>query len=139
MTLMRELMINFAVITVFVVFIEQIYHLMKWDQRPPWMYKVFAGLVNGFLCIALLNFSVHIDTNVTFNFRGVGLMLSAYSGGFVSVMISFILSCIGRNIVEGGMPFPQVIIGFLALTGASIIFTKAKTFWGKWLYGVSFF
>jgi two-component system sensor histidine kinase/response regulator len=137
--LLRDLIVNFAIITVFIVLVEQFFLVMHLDQRPTWLYKVYTGLAHGALVIVLLNFTVHMDPHVSFNFRGVGLLLSAFMGGFVSILISFVCLWGYKLITEGSIELTQFVIGLAAITGTAIIFAKARSFWKKWLYGQSFF
>ncbi|GGA12739.1 hypothetical protein GCM10008018_67200 [Paenibacillus marchantiophytorum] len=136
---MRDLITNFAIITVFVIFVEQFFIITKLDQKPSWYYKVFVGLSHGVLIVVLLNFGVQISDHVSMNFRGVGLLLSAYLGGFVSLSITFAFLWIGRFLLEGSIEIPQLLIGIVAIVGTGIIFRRTKSYWMKWLYGETFF
>ncbi|WP_141692527.1 response regulator [Paenibacillus pectinilyticus] len=133
------MIINFALITVFVVFVEQIFLLTKLDQQPTWLFKVYSGLVHGALVILLMRFSVSVDPHVSLNFRGIGLLLSVYMGGFLSILITFVCLWVSRFIFEGAIDLPLLIIGLAAVSGTAIIFARTRSFWLKWLYGVTFF
>lgn len=138
-TLLRDLIINFALITVFVVFVEHFFLLMKLDQKPTWLNKVYIGLAHGALVVVLMNFSIQMDPQVSLNFRGVGYLLAAYMGGIFSLFITFVCVWVGRFIVEGTISVPLLLIGIVAITGMGIIFAKISSYWPKWLYGSTFF
>ncbi|MDQ0891346.1 two-component system sensor histidine kinase/response regulator [Paenibacillus sp. V4I9] len=137
--LLHALITNFAIITIFVLFVEQLSITMKLNQKPTWLYKVFIGLSHGMLVFVLLHFSVHVDDHVIINFRGVALLLSTYLGGFFSLSITFVCLWIGRYIFEGYIEIPQLIFGMVAVTGTSIIFARTRSYWLKWLYGGAIF
>ncbi|MFC5449617.1 response regulator [Paenibacillus aestuarii] len=137
--LLQGLLINFAIITVFVLFVEQFLIHTELDAKLSWRRKVVVGLAHGILALILLNFSVLIDDHVQMNFRGVGLLLSAFLGGPLSLVISFVMMWTGRFIIEGSQELPQLVIGFVSLTGVCLIFAKVQSYWKKWLYGLSFF
>lgn len=134
-TLLHALITNFAIITIFVLFVEQLSITMKLNQKPAWLNKVFIGLSCGTLVFVLLHFSVHVDDHVIINFCGVALLLSIYLGGFVSLSITFVCLWIGRYIFEGNIEIPQLIFGMIAATGTSIIFARSRSYWLKWLLG----
>ncbi|NQX68582.1 response regulator [Paenibacillus alba] len=130
---------NFAIITVFVIFVEQFFIITKLDQKPSWLYKIFVGISHGILIVILLNFGVNISDHISLNFRGVGLLLSAYLGGFVSLSITFIFLWTGRFLMEGSVQIPQLLIGIVAIVGTGFIFRRTRSYWLKWLYGEAFF
>ncbi|OPH54775.1 hypothetical protein BC351_30465 [Paenibacillus ferrarius] len=137
--MLRDLITNFAIITVFVIFVEQFFIITKLDQKPSWFYKIFVGISHGILIVILLNFGVHIDDHISLNFRGVGLLLSAYLGGFVSLSITFVFLWVGRFLMEGSVQIPQMLIGIVAILGTGFIFRRTSSYWLKWLYGEAFF
>lgn len=133
--LLHALITNFAIITIFVLFVEQLSITMKLNQKPAWLYKGFIGLSYGMLVFVLLHFSVHVDDHVIINFRGVALLLSIYLGGYISLSITFVCLWIGRYIFEGNIEIPQLIFGMIAVAGTSVIFARTRSYWLKWLYG----
>ncbi|MEC0226126.1 response regulator [Paenibacillus alba] len=137
--MLRDLITNFAIITVFVIFVEQFFIITKLDQKPSWLYKIFVGISHGILIVILLNFGVNISDHISLNFRGVGLLLSAYLGGFVSLSITFIFLWTGRFLMEGSVQIPQLLIGIVAIVGTGFIFRRTRSYWLKWLYGEAFF
>ena len=137
--MLRDLITNFAIITVFVIFVEQFFIITKLDQKPSWLYKIFVGISHGILIVILLNFGVNISDHISLNFRGVGLLLSAYLGGFVSLSITFIFLWTGRFLMEGSVQIPQLLIGIVAIVGTGFIFQRTRSYWLKWLYGEAFF
>lgn len=137
--LLRDLIVNFALITVFVVVVEHFFLVMKLDQRPTWLHKVYIGLAHGALVVILMNFSIQMAPQVSLNFRGVGLLLAAYMGGIVSLFITFACVWIARFVVEGAISLPLLFIGLAAITGTGIIFAQVKTYWMRWLYASTFF
>lgn len=139
MLMLRDLITNFAIITVFVIFVEQFFIITKLDQKPSWLYKIFVGISHGILIVILLNFGVNISDHISLNFRGVGLLLSAYLGGFVSLSITFIFLWTGRFLMEGSVQIPQLLIGIVAIVGTGFIFRRTRSYWLKWLYGEAFF
>ncbi|CAN7746717.1 response regulator [Paenibacillus sp. LjRoot153] len=138
-TLLRDLIINFALITVFVGFVEHFFLLMKLDQRPTWLNKVYIGLAHGVLVVVLMNFRIQMEPQVSLNFPGVGLLLAANMGGMISLFITFISLWVGRFIMESTISLPQLLIGVAAITGTGILFAKINSYWKKWLYGSTFF
>lgn len=137
--LLRDLIVNFALITVFVVVVEHFFLVMKLDQRPTWLHKVYIGLAHCALGVVLMNFSIQMAPQVSLNFRGVGLLLAAYMGGMLSLFITFACLWIGRFVVEGAISLPLLLIGLAAITGTGIIFAQVKAYWMRWLYGSTFF
>ncbi|KRE99860.1 hypothetical protein ASG89_27435 [Paenibacillus sp. Soil766] len=138
-TLLRYLIINFALITVFVGFVEHFLLLMKLDQRPAWLNKVYIGLAHGVLVVVLMNFTIQMEPQVSLNFPGVGLLLAANMGGMISLFITFSSLWLGKFIMEGTISLPQLLIGLAAITGTGILFAKINAYWKKWLYGSTFF
>ncbi len=110
--LLRDLIINFALITVFVVFVEHFFLLMKLDQKPTWLNKVYIGLAHGALVLVLMNFSIQIDPQVSLNFRGVGLVVGCLYGRH-PFLIHYLCLCMDgtRFIVEGTISLPLILIG----------------------------
>ncbi|CAN7224529.1 response regulator [Paenibacillus sp. LjRoot56] len=137
--LLRDLIVNFALITVFVVVVEHFLLVMKLDQRPTWLHKVYIGLAHGALVVVLMNFSIQMAPQVSLNFRGVGLLLAAYMGGMLSLFITFACVWIARFVVEGTISLPLLLIGIAAITGTGIIFAQVKAYWMRWLYASTFF
>lgn len=137
--LLHDLIINFALITVFVVVVEHFFILMKLDQRPTWLNKVYIGLAHGALVVVLMNFSIQIAPQVSLNFRGVGLLLAAYMGGMISLFITFVCLWVGKFIVDGTISVPLLLTGVAAITGTGVIFAKIRSYWMKWLSGSMFF
>jgi|GEM_PF-709271 len=137
--LLQAMLINFAIITVFVLFIEQFLIHTELDAKLSWRRKVVVGLAHGVLALILINFSVLVDNHIHMNFRGVGLLISAFLGGPLSVAISFVMMWTGRFAVEGFIELPQLFIGLVSLTGVCLIFAKARSYWKKWVYALSFF
>lgn len=137
--LLRDLIVNFSLITVFVVVVEHFFLVMKLDQRPTWLNKVYIGLAHGALVVVLMNFSIQMAPQVSLNFRGVALLLAAYMGGMLSIFITFACVWIARFIVDGTISIPLMLIGFAAIMGTSIIFAQVKGYWMRWLYASTFF
>ncbi|KRF44096.1 response regulator [Paenibacillus sp. Soil787] len=138
-TLLHSLITNFAIITIFVLFVEQLSITMKLNEKPAWLYKVFIGLSYGMLVFVLLHFSIPVDDHVIFNFRGIALLLSIYLGGFLSLSITYVCLWIGRYIFEGHIEIPQLVFGMIAVTGTSMIFARMRSYWLKWIYGGAIF
>nr|WP_240344333.1 response regulator [Paenibacillus sp. SYP-B3998] len=137
--MLRDLITNFSIITIFVLFVEQFFIRKNTDTKPIWLHKVYVGVAHGILVNCLMLFSVQMDEHVSLNFRGVGLLLSAYLGGTLSLVITFVLLWTGRLWIEGGIQIPQLLIGLVALLGTSYMFAKTRSYWLKWLYGGAFF
>ncbi|WP_204787624.1 response regulator [Paenibacillus oryzisoli] len=133
------MIVNFALITVFVVVVEHFFLVMKLDQRPTWLHKVYIGLAHGALVVVLMNFSIQMAPQLSLNFRGVGLLLAAYMGGMLAVFITFVCVWVARFVVEGAISLPLLLIGLGTIIGAGIIFTRVKAYWMSWLYASMFF
>lgn len=137
--LLRDLITNFAIITVFVLFIEQFFILTKLDEKPSWYYKVYVGITHGILILILMNFGVTVDGQMSLNFRGVGFLLAAFLGGYPSILIAFVMLWLWRFIMDNSIEIPVIFIGLAAILGTGFIFVKTRTYWFKWLYGATFF
>lgn len=133
--LFHALITNFAIITIFVLFVEQFFITAKLDQKPTWLYKISVGLSHGVLVVVLLHFGVNVDDHVSINFRGVALLLATYLGGFTSLSITFVCLWVGRFFLEGHIEIPQLVFGTVAVIGVSLIFARTRSYWLKWLYG----
>ncbi|MCY9661251.1 response regulator [Paenibacillus chondroitinus] len=136
--LLRDLITNFAIITVFVLFVEQFFILTKLDQRPTWYYKVYVGLTHGILVVILVSFGITVDGHIGLNFRGVGFLLAAYLGGYPSILITFFILSIWRFAIEHSIQLPIFLIGLAAVIGTNFTFSKMRTYWSKWLFGGAF-
>ncbi|NOV01734.1 response regulator [Paenibacillus planticolens] len=133
--LLRDLITNFTIITVFVLFVEQFFIMTKLDQSPTWYYKVFVGLSHGILVVILINFGVTVDDQFSLNFRGIGFMLAAYLGGFPAMLITLAILWGWRFITDSSTPLPMLFIGLAAVLGTGFIFAKMRFYWSKWLFG----
>jgi two-component system sensor histidine kinase/response regulator len=136
--LLSELITNFAIITVFVLFVEQFFVMTKLDQKPTWYYKVFVGLTHGILVIILVSFGVTVDGQIGLNFRGVGFLLAAFLGGYPSILITFCILSIWRFTIDDSIQLPLLFIGLAAVLGTNFTISKMRTYWSKWLFGGTF-
>lgn len=137
--LLRDLITNFAIITVFVLFVEQFFIITKLDLKPTWYYKVYVGLAHGILVVILINFGISVDAQISLNFRGIGFLLAAYMGGFPSMFITFAILWGWRCMMDSSIQFPLLFIGLAAVIGTSFIFARIRSYWFKWLFGGIFF
>ncbi|MDD9267010.1 response regulator [Paenibacillus sp. GCM10023248] len=137
--LLRDLVTNFAIITVFVLFVEQFFIMTKLDEKPSWYYKIYVGITHGILVLILINSGVTVDGQFSLNLRGIGFLLAAYLGGYPSIIIAFVVLWLWRFFTDSFNSLPVIFIGLAAITGTAFIFARTRTYWFKWLYGATFF
>ncbi|REE91316.1 signal transduction histidine kinase [Paenibacillus taihuensis] len=136
--MLRDLILNFAILSVYLFFASPFFIRDERDPQPTWKYKLTAGAVFGLLGVMLLFFSITTTNNTPLNMRGIALMLASYFGGPIGAIAELIVVYIGRYLKEGSLNLVQMAIGFSAAFGTGYLFTRIKSYGVKWIVGSLF-
>ncbi|WP_165452581.1 response regulator [Paenibacillus thalictri] len=135
---MHDLILNFAVLAVFVLFVEQFFIITKLE-KPTLLYKIYVGAIHGVLGTVLIYLGVELTEQVHLNFRGVALLLSGFLGGTVSIVISGVIILISRVFIEGSAGNTvQIAVSLISMLGTAFIFAKTPNYFLKWLLSSAF-
>ncbi|WP_127578994.1 ATP-binding protein [Paenibacillus koleovorans] len=137
--MLREWILNFAIISVFAFLVEP--YLLRKDAvvRSQWLYKLYVGALHGGLGVILLFFSVTVDARTMLNFRGIAYLLASFLGGPISAIVTYGVIQLGRLLVEGWtQSWIQIAIGITATLGTGYLFVKLPTYRTKWIGGSLF-
>ncbi|MFD0677351.1 MULTISPECIES: response regulator [unclassified Paenibacillus] len=136
--MLRDLILNFAIISIFVFLAAPLFFRMKNEAKPNWLYRLYVGAAHGGLGVVLLFFSIKTSESTVLNFRGIAFLLSSFFGGPVSSVITYLFVIIGRLVTEGNLNIIQAGIGFAAAFGTGILFSQIKSYGLKWTAGTLF-
>ncbi|WP_171656039.1 PAS domain-containing hybrid sensor histidine kinase/response regulator [Paenibacillus foliorum] len=134
----RDLVLNFAIISLFVFLAAPLFIRKKNAVKPIWLYRLYVGAAHGGLGVVLLFLSVETPKYTFLNLRGIAFLLSSFFGGPVSSFLTFTFVTIGRLITEGSIDMLQSGIGFAAALGTGVLFSKIKAYGLKWTIGTMF-
>lgn len=136
--MLRDLILNFAILSVYLFFVSPFFIRDERDPRPTWKYNVTVGSVFGLLGIILLFFSITINSSAPLNMRGIALMMASYFGGPVGGIAELVIVYIGRFMKEGAINPVQMAVGFSAALGTGYLFSRFKRYPVKWTIGSLF-
>ncbi|AFM40285.1 diguanylate cyclase (GGDEF) domain-containing protein [Desulfosporosinus acidiphilus SJ4] len=107
--MIRELIINIAIIIATISIGNQILINKKITPFSPYKLQIFFGLCSALLGIILMLYSIIITPSVIMDLRNIAVMLSATYCGFLSAMITGIILSLFRLLFQG-----QTMDSFLA-------------------------
>ena len=118
--LIRDLLINFAVIVSFVSLLHQAYLRLENLLRSKLLIKTAAGVTAGIVGILLMLTSVHFAPTIILDFRSLPFLLCFLYGGILPGIISGVIIGGFRIFYFGFMPSSFAALAVLLVSGVII-------------------
>ncbi len=99
--MLRNYLINAAFLVSFISIIYIYYIKTEININSKRVFKLFLGFIYGVLGILLMIFSVNVGDNVLVDYRYLPLMLSYFSCGLTSGILTFFMIFTGRLLLHG--------------------------------------
>lgn len=99
--MLKEFIINAGMLVAFTSVIYQVLKNIDLNPRMAIKYKVLSGITFGLLGIILMTFGLKLPDNIYVDFRNLSILLSSFSGGFISAFISAIIMTSFRLLFYG--------------------------------------
>lgn len=102
--------------------------------KSPLKIRFLSGLIWGVLGILLILFGVHVTPSVLMDFRNGAMILSAVTGGWLSVLVTGVVIALFRIFYYGLTPSSLAAAGVLfgLIIGTSWISHRRMVMWKKW-------
>jgi two-component system sensor histidine kinase/response regulator len=136
--LLRDLILNFAILSVYLFLVFPLAVPKDQVHKSSLLYRLKVGGVFGILGVILLFFSINVHNNTPLNLRGIAIMLAAFFGGPVAALTELGIVYIGRFIKDGSLNYVQTAIGITAAWGTGLVYRKINHYWIKWAAGPVF-
>lgn len=112
--MIRDLFINFCLLSTFLFFGDMAYGRLRTLLKPkPWLLNVMYGIGLGFFGVLQLIFTFEMPNGMLLDFRQLSIMVAAGVGGPWAAVIAAALIGTGRVLIAGGFT-PASILGLVA-------------------------
>lgn len=101
MTVLKDLAANAGMLVAFVSICYQIFRNTGLTPSSPIKYKILFGGIFGLLGVILMEFGVHLPSNLMVDYRYLAVILSAISGGWLPAVISGLIISVCRILLNG--------------------------------------
>ncbi len=99
--MLRNYLINATFLVSFISIIYIYFIKTEIDSNSKRVFKLFLGFIYGVLGILLMVFSVKVGDHILVDYRFLPLMLSFFSCGFTSGVLTFLVIGTGRLLLHG--------------------------------------
>ncbi|MFC5448507.1 response regulator [Paenibacillus aestuarii] len=137
--MIRDLILNFCLITIFMFFSVAFIYKIKPVIRNSWSYKWKIGLFQGVAGVILMCAGIHIEESLIIDFRAFPILVASYLGGPLSAFVSAIIIILTRLFFAfSAKVMIKAAITLLMICITSIVAKRYVTkYWAFWLVAVS--
>lgn len=112
--MVRDLFINFCLLSTFLFFGDLAYNALRTRFKPsPWLLRAVSGVGLGLFGILQLIFTFEMPNGMLLDFRQLSIMVAAGVGGPWAALITSLFIGAGRVLIAGGLT-PSSVLGLVA-------------------------
>ncbi|WP_127581593.1 response regulator [Paenibacillus koleovorans] len=131
--MVKDLLINFALLAVFVFLARQLFTQPAIRRLPEWLYQSTVALVHGIYGTILIYYGVAVSDTHILDFRAVAIILAAYIGGTSSAFLTTAFLIITRSALDPAVFGRVAMLGMLIFLGCAIVNRFVRPYWPKWI------
>lgn len=137
--MIRDFLVNIALLTVFIFFAGQWFLKADPDTRTTLWYKLKVGIVMGVFGMVLLFAGVQVDYNILLDLRHQSVFVAACLGGLPASLTAYMVIIGVRMIMDFSSSLPAVATGLLIAIVSGITVQRIRSDVYRWLIFLSSF